>query len=146
MSQIEREKQRVAEWIKAGFTLYAPRFSDAGGEWGIPSATEVEEYGKEFSSIILDSEHFKDVELPNLCDLVKLRKDLNDLIERGCPALTLVELMLVCTNGFRFTLRDGLHLTGITDKILRDLKRNLRPMCAGHLYTRELRNRTAILA
>jgi hypothetical protein len=110
MIQIEREEQQVVEWIKDGFTQYALRFTVATPTvYAIPNSTEVKAYGEEFARIILEG-----IE-------VELRQDLYQLIEWGCPAVALVELMLVCTRGFRFTLTDVRHLEGITEKLLREL-------------------------
>jgi hypothetical protein len=112
VSVAKSQKQKIELWIATAFEQYAAK-CEIVREVGVSLATEVRRYKGEFSRIVLSSEE------------VELRNDLYNLMNRGCPALDIVELMLVCTSGIQRTISYGLDEVGITDNVLRRLKQNL---------------------
>jgi hypothetical protein len=118
-SHREEKQEEAATWILDGFKNYSTRFAD-DSETEV-SCTEIEQYGDEFSRIVRDGEEGDD-EFDD-----KLGQELYDLKTKGCPAVAIVELIVLCTSGFRFTrtLADDLRQAGITDEVLRDVKQSL---------------------
>jgi hypothetical protein len=118
-SHREEKQEEAATWILDGFKNYSTRFAD-DSETEVSDRTEIEQYGEEFSRIVRDG-----VE-GDLGD-DELGQELYDLKTKGCPAVAIVELIVLCTSGFRFTrtLTDDLRDAGITDEVLPDVKRSL---------------------
>jgi hypothetical protein len=113
MTWARKENQEdAAAWIEESFKSHSETLGK-DIEMEAPIRTEIEQYGKEFSLIVRCEEDDS------------LGQDLYELMKRGCPGPTVVELILVCTSGFHFTIRDALHEAGITDEILRDVKQSL---------------------
>src|ERR1039458_7539958 len=101
----EQNQEEAAAWIEESFRSRAELGKDRG--------TEIEKYGEEFSRIVRCEEDDD------------LGQDLYELMKRGCPPPAIVELILVCTSGFHFTITDALRGAGITDEVLRDVKQSL---------------------
>jgi hypothetical protein len=104
----EQKREEAAAWIDAGFKSYADRL----GKDEVPSRTEIEQYGGEFSRVVR-------------CEAGDLGQDLHALMKHGCPAVAIVQLIVLCTNGFHLTITDVLRGAGITDEVLRDVKQSL---------------------
>ncbi len=64
-------------------------------------AIQVKKYATQFLAVLRD-----EVELSENDDLLALRSDLYSLMERGCPSLALVDLMLACTCDHGITFLD----------------------------------------
>jgi hypothetical protein len=62
---------------------------------------QVERYAPQFLAVLRDK-----VELPEDDDPLTLRRHLYSLMERGCPPLALVDLMLACTCDYGITFLD----------------------------------------
>jgi hypothetical protein len=107
------EDKEIAEWLGPAFDLCALKCS-AGEERRVHIRNEFKRYRDEFCRIACDD-----------IQVVQLRQDLYDLIKRRCPALDIVVLTLLCTRGVRRSRIDILHENGITDSVLRKLKKNL---------------------
>jgi hypothetical protein len=93
----KEEQEEAATWILDAFKKYSEKFAD-DGEMEVPVRTEMQQYGEDFSRIIRD--HVG----------ADLGQDLFDLKTNECPALAIVELIVLCTSGFRFTIPDALAL------------------------------------
>lgn len=81
---------------------------------------QVKRYAPQFLAVLRD-----EVELSEDDDLLALRRDLYSLMERGCPAVALVDLMLACTCDygitFSFILRFAEPLQSYLDRIEEEL-------------------------
>lgn len=101
----QAEKEKVSAWMSSGFERYIQlRLEGDAGPEGL-----TRRYAEEFGLL-------PDVDLP------KLWGDLQELVEKGCPALDVVEFMLACTSGFHATLDDLLYTVGLTKRHLRELE------------------------
>ena len=108
----KQKQEEAAAWIEKIFRSHADNLGK-DGEMEAPIRTEIEQYGEEFSRVVRCEEDDY------------LGQDLYELMKRGCPAQAIVELILVCTSGFHFTITDVLREAGITDEVLRDVKQSL---------------------
>ena len=115
-SHREQKREEAATWISAAFEECAERCG-AAAETRVPIDTEIQQLGQEFSRVVrCGVEHEGDDDLG---------QDLYLLKTNGCPGLAIVELILVGTSGFHFTITDALREAGITDEVLSDVKRSL---------------------
>lgn len=115
-SHREQKREEAATWISAAFKECAERCG-AAAETKVPIDTEIQRFGQEFGRVVrCGVEHEGDDDLG---------QDLYLLKTNGCPGPAIVELILVCTSGFHFTITDVLHEAGITDEVLRDVKQSL---------------------
>jgi hypothetical protein len=107
--------REIAEWLGPAFDQCALNLcSNVAEEQGVHIRNEFQRCRDEFSRIACDD-----------IQVVHLRQDLYDLMKRRCPALDIVMLTLFYTRGIRRSRIDTLHENGITDSILRKLKKNL---------------------
>src|ERR1700694_881411 len=114
------EQRRLSEWIVSGFERYIevwsktpPLGGDAAHDWA-----PIRRYAEEFSGILRGNM----VDADDL-DLPQLRADLQILVNHQCPAVDVVQFLLVCTSGFHQTFSDGLRRVGLSERhlsVLRD--------------------------
>jgi hypothetical protein len=113
------ERKELKTWMSSAFEIYATRF--AGAAIGCPPdetpqqhQTRIHAYGEAFGNIILGK-----IEMD---DIAELLNDLVHLRTSKCPALDLVDLMLVCTEDFSMRTADLLLRVGIRKKDLSALQ------------------------
>lgn len=91
------QRRELKKWMTSAFEKYARGHAESNLS-AIPRETpqqhqaRIQAYGQQFGRVILG-----DLEMN---DTPKMLNDLQHLLKAKCPALDLVELMLVCTNGF----------------------------------------------
>jgi hypothetical protein len=109
------EDKEIAEWLGPAFDQCALNLcSNSAKEQEVHIRNEFQRCRDEFCRIACDD-----------IQVVHLRQDLYDLLMRGCPALDIVLLSLFYTVGVRRSRIDTLRENGITDSVLRKLKRSM---------------------
>ncbi len=81
---------------------------------------QVKKYAPEFLAVLRN-----EVELSEDDDPLALRSDLYGLMERGCPALALVDLMLACSSDYGITFLDIFMFADPLQSYLDRIKENL---------------------
>jgi hypothetical protein len=109
----ESQRRKLSDWIMSGFKQY----TELRMENDAAQDSLVRRYAEEFSRILRS----KDVEVDDV-DMPKLWADLEELMNKECPALDVVEFMLACTSGLRATFEDGLSVVGLSQRHLAELK------------------------
>ena len=89
------------KWMRSGFRQYAAQCDNWGLEIEQNIRVQIFKYGNEFARILRGK-----IALSDEYDPHYLRTDLYGLKESGCPAVGLVELMLVCTSDYGVTIPD----------------------------------------
>jgi hypothetical protein len=109
----DSQRRKLSDWIISGFKQYIElRMGEDAAQDSL-----VRRYAEEFSRILRN----KYVEIDDV-DMPKLWADLEELINKKCPALDVVEFMLSCTSGLRATFEDNLSVVGLSQKDLEELK------------------------
>jgi hypothetical protein len=114
------QKRKLLELMASNFKNYS---LVVGGRKHVGALTDsleqnrtlIESYGAEFGRIL-------DGQTDWLEDLLQLQEDLFALIERGCPPLDIIDLMLACTSGRSPAFADSLGSVGLNDPTLHALK------------------------
>jgi hypothetical protein len=105
------DMNQLAAWIKSGFREYATICGSWEGEIHRRIRIQILKYAKEFGRILRG-----EMEMSEEDDLLMLRKDLYVLMNAGCPAAGLVELMLACTSDYGVTIPDLLWRANYLDE------------------------------
>src|SRR5437762_4774008 len=118
------ETGQLVAWMETAFSAYAKASSDSGWtrepyETPEQCQARILQYGSELGRILRGTADYHVA--PELVD------DLYGLMNRGCPALDIVELMLACTNLFGGDISDFVEAVGIPEK-LKTVRRNCRQM------------------
>jgi hypothetical protein len=119
---IKEERRGLAAWMTSAFTMYATVRAGSGlscvpGETRHQHQARIQAYGRAFSGVLLGK-----IEMD---DITKLLDDLNHLRKANCPALDLIELMLLCTEDFSMSIADLLLRVGISTTELSALQGTL---------------------
>jgi hypothetical protein len=147
----KRQRKRLESWVQKGFADYAGLCGKGGDKFAAMAQTsardmaktynhtqaeldrmfyrgnihhnigiQVEKYAREFLAVLRD-----EVELSEDDDTLALRSDLYGLMERGFPALALVDLMLACTCDYGITFLDILMFADPLQSYLDRIKEKL---------------------
>jgi hypothetical protein len=117
-----KQKQALLIAMSAAFKQYADTFGDRVRVGALTDTPEqnralILRCGQEFVSIL-------NGKIEGLSELPQLQADLVALLERGCPALDIIDLMFACTRGRNSGVSDTLEAIGLSDPSL-DVLRQL---------------------
>jgi len=107
----EAQKSTVVAWIASGFESYAQR---------VDPDSEIRRYGEEFGRVLGGNMGDSEIDLP------RLREDLLRLIDKQCPAVDVVDLMVRCTSETNLALARGVQHCDIGEPDLSHLERHIR--------------------
>jgi hypothetical protein len=147
----EQQRQELESWLQKGFSDYAGLCGKGGDHFAADAerraldmakiynytqaeldgmfyrgnihrniGIQVKKYAPEFLAVLRD-----EVELSEDDDPLALRRGLYTLMERGFPALALVDLMLACTCDYGITFLDILMFADPLQRYLDRIKENL---------------------
>jgi hypothetical protein len=111
-----QQKRRLLEVVASGFKNYAEKYGDRRLVGALTDSEEenrlmILSCGAEFGAILEGrSDSFE--------DLPRLRSDLFQLVERGCPLLDIIDLMFACTKGRSPAIADRLESIGLQEPSL----------------------------
>ena len=116
------QEKKMIEWTGSGFDRFIALRVNRGEDLrsGVDRAGDrarVQRLKEEFIRVLSEL-RMKDYE----CDSQNLRRDLTKLMNRGCPALDVVELAYGCTSGLNPTLSDAVRCVGLTESDLVKLR------------------------
>ena len=111
-----QQVQDLSKLMKSGFEDYAVTYGDRRRVAALTERPEkntalIRNCGAEFVRILSGKTDW-------LEELPQLRKDLFDLIERGCPKLDIIDLSFACTRGRSPAISDTLKSIGLADSSL----------------------------
>jgi hypothetical protein len=118
----KEERLELERWMTAAFKKYTTARATSGlsilpDETPKQHQARIEAYGHAFGCVILGKIEMNEI--------TKLLDDLQHLLKSNCPALDLVELMLLCTEDFSMSIPDLLFRVGIRKNDLAALQRTL---------------------
>jgi len=112
----EAQESTVIAWLASGFESYGQR---------VDSDPEIRRYGEEFGRILGGKVGDSEINLP------PLREDLIRLIDKQCPAVDVVELMVRCTSELNLALSCGVQRCDIAEGDLSHWERCIRQAADG---------------
>jgi hypothetical protein len=114
------QKSKMIGWIASGFERYGAMYVDRNATNVERIRAEIRRYSDEFGRMLRRNADDNGLDLP------ELREDLIRLMDRNCPPVDIVELMMRCTSKFDAVRSVGLHYLDISAKDLSDLERCYR--------------------
>jgi hypothetical protein len=119
-----QQMRKLSKSMKSGFEDYAQTYGGLHHVGALTDSAEknttlIRKCGVEFVRILDAKTDWQE-------DLPKLKEDLFNLIEKGCPKLDLIDLSFACTRGRTHTISDTLKSIGLADPSLQVLAQHCK--------------------